>query len=55
MVSFLHKKHLANKYSKVGIFDELDLKAVIGGLLEAAPQIKNVVGDVQRLGLIVVH
>ena len=34
MVSLSHVEHLAGKFDKVGIFGELDLKAVIGRLPE---------------------
>ena len=46
MVALPHVKHLVGKYGKVGIYGELSLKAVVGRLLEAAPQIRNVAGDV---------
>ena len=54
MISLPHVKHLASKFGKVGIFGELGLKAVVGGLLEAAPRIKDVARDVKRLRLVVV-
>ena len=55
MVALPHVKHLTSKYGKVGIYGELCLKAVIGRPLEAAPRIRDVVGDVQQFGLVVVH
>ena len=50
IVSLPHVKHLADEFGKVEIFGKLSLKAVVGGLPEAAPQIK----DVERLRLVVV-
>ena len=54
MVSLPHVEHLAGKFGKVGIFGELGLKAVIGGLPEVAPGIKDVARDVKQLCLVVV-
>ena len=55
MVALPHVKHLASKYSKIGIFGELGLKAVVGGPPKAAPRIKDVARDVKRLRLVVVN
>ena len=55
MVALPYVKHLVGEYDKVGIYNELGLKAVIGGPPEAAPQIRDVAGDVPRLGLVIVH
>ena len=52
MVAFSHVKHLAGKFGKAGIHNKKGLKAT---LREAAPQIKDVVIDVQILALVVVH
>ena len=46
MVALPYVKHLASKFNKVWIFGELDLKAVVGKPLEAAPRIRDVVRDV---------
>ena len=54
MVSLPYVKHLAGKFGKVGIFGELSLKAVVGGLPEAALGIKDVARDFKQLRLVVV-
>ena len=54
MVSLPHVEHLAEKSGKVRINHKLGLKAVIGGLLKAAPGIKHVARDVKCLCLVIV-
>ena len=55
LVSLPHVKHLAGEYGKVGIIGELGLKAVVGGRLEAAPQVGDVARDIQQFCLVVVY
>ena len=54
MVSLPHVEHLVGKFGKVRISHKLSLKAVVGGLLKAAPGIKHVARDVKCLRLVVV-
>ena len=54
MVSLPYVEHLAGKFGKVRISHKLGLKAVVGRLPKAAPQIKHVARDVKCLRLVVV-
>ena len=47
MVALPHIEHLVGEYGKVGIYNKLGLKAVIGGPLEATLEIEDVPGDIQ--------